>query len=151
MEILRLLCEDLDPVVAPLRIGIVVVAKAHILGGGVHDIDTVAFRSHPVCNDLFGRGLAPGGILAGGGIRHAVLFQHGEAVGAIGAGVGSGLCNFLCALLSGCVLDDDFNESAEIEDIVFGQMMIQIAKKCSPKTRNLMLKICRNIAEAEKR
>ena len=68
-----------------------------------------------------------------------------------GAGVGSGLCNFLCALLSGCVLDDDFNESAEIEDIVFGQMMIQIAKKCSPKTRNLMLKICRNIAEVEKR
>lgn len=30
--------------------------------------DTVAFRSHPVCNDLFGRSLAPGGILAGGGI-----------------------------------------------------------------------------------
>lgn len=57
----------------------------------------------------------------------------------------------LSTLLSGCVLDDDFNESAEIEDIVFGQMMIQIAKKCSPKTRNLMLKICRNIAEAEKR
>ena len=57
----------------------------------------------------------------------------------------------LSTLLSGCVLDDDFDESAEIEDIVFGQMMIQIAKKCSPKTRNLMLKICRNIAEAEKR
>jgi len=57
----------------------------------------------------------------------------------------------LSTLLSGCVLDDDFNESAEIEDIVFGQMMIQIAKKCSPKTRNLMLKICRNIAEVEKR
>ena len=86
---------------APLRIGIVVVAKAHILGGGVHDIDTVAFRSHPVCNDLFGRGLAPGGILAGGGIRHAVLLQHGEAVGAIGAGVGSDLCHFLCALIGG--------------------------------------------------
>lgn len=101
MEVLRLLCEDLDPVVAPLRIGIVVVAKAHILGGGVHDIDTVAFRSHPVCNDLFGRGLAPGGILAGGGIRHTVLLQHGEAVGAIGAGVGSDLCHFLCALIGG--------------------------------------------------
>ena len=57
----------------------------------------------------------------------------------------------LSTLLSGCVLDDDFNESAEIEDIVFGQMMIQIAKKCSPKTQNLMLKICRNIAEVEKR
>ena len=57
----------------------------------------------------------------------------------------------LSTLLSGCVLDDDFDESAEIEDIVFGQVMIQIAKKCSPKTRNLMLKICRNIAEAEKR
>ena len=38
----------------------------------------------------------------------------------------------LSTLLSGCVLDDDFDESAEIEDIVFGQMMIQIAKKCSP-------------------
>ena len=46
---------------------------------------------------------------------------------------------------------EEVDESAEIEDIVFGQMMIQIAKKCSPKTRNLMLKICRNIAEAEKR
>ena len=57
----------------------------------------------------------------------------------------------LSTLLSGCVLDDDFDESAEIEDIVFGQMMIQIAKKCSPKTRNLMLKICRNITEVEKR
>lgn len=56
----------------------------------------------------------------------------------------------MSALLSGCVLDDNFDDRMELDDIVFGQLMIRIAKKCSPKTRSLMLKICQNIAETEK-
>ena len=145
--------EELHPLVAPSGSGIEVVANAHLGSGGVQNVCAVAVGSHPRVEHFLSRSFAPADVLAFAlaGLLDAILTQNGEAVGAIGAGVGSGLCNFLCALLSGCVLDDDFDESAEIEDIVFGQMMIQIAKKCSPKTRNLMLKICRNIAEVEKR
>ena len=95
MEVIRLLCEDLDPVVAPLRIGIVVVAKAHILGGGVHDIDTVAFRSHPVCNDFFGRGISAGWILSGGCISNSFLIENCETFFGILAGVGIYVLDFL--------------------------------------------------------
>lgn len=56
----------------------------------------------------------------------------------------------MSVLLSGCILDDDFDENTDIEDVQFGQVMVQIARKCSPKTRGLMIKICKNIAETEK-
>ena len=92
--------EDLDPLMAPCAGTVVVVANAHLAGFGVQNVGTMAFGVHPGLDDLFGRDVAPGGILAGRSILHAVLIEHGEALGAIGTGVRINGCDLFGTLLS---------------------------------------------------
>lgn len=112
--------EELHPLVAPSGSGIEVVANAHLGSGGVQNVCAVAVGSHPRVEHFLSRSFAPADVLAFAlaGLLDAILTQNGEAVGAIGAGVGSGLCNFLCALLSGCVQVASPRVSAERPSLV---------------------------------
>ena len=89
---------------APSTGAVVVVANTHCTGFGIQNVCAMAFGVHPGIHDFFRRNVAPCGILASSGIRHAVLAENSIPLGTIGTNVRIDGCDLFGALLSGTIV-----------------------------------------------
>ena len=89
---------------APSAGAVVVVANTHCTSFGIQNVCAMAFGVHPGIHDFFRRNVAPCGILASSGIRHAVLAENSIPLGTIGTNVRIDGCDLFGALLSGTIV-----------------------------------------------